>query len=238
VWERFYFAAYTIATLGLGDFRPAGAGAQAATALAALTGLVLFTLAISYVTFVVSAVVGVRAFASDVFALGSTGAEAAAALVVDGTAGTTVTTVSALSGQLTTLAQQHRAYPLLHAFRARSPDLATAPAVGILVDTVVILSALTTRSARPPLALRKAVIAAASQYLKNAPRHVRRPEQRPPTPSLPLSTLAECGVGVDVVLLAERLAECDDIRRELAARIAGDGFAWPDLLEEDGGGAA
>lgn len=219
VWERFYFAGYNVATLGNGGYQPTGAGSQLATMAAALSGMLLITLAVSYLTGVISAAVGKRSFASQVTGFGGTGGEVAAGLAVPGTA---VVPLSALSAALSTLAQQHRAYPLLHAYRPRTPELGTAPAVAVLLDATLLLSSAADPAVRVPVGLRRSVVSAVQQFIAHAPVHGG--EDAPPPPQL---DAAELGARVDPALLASLAAECAEVREELARRVAAASHPWP-----------
>ncbi|MDQ6727787.1 MAG: ion channel [Actinomycetota bacterium] len=115
--ERFYFAGYTLTTLGNGAFQPSGPWEWAPVG-AALSGLTLVTLAITFVVPVISAVVGKRRFASEVHALGSTADDIAASLHGAGGFGAALHIVAPLADALATIVEQHRAYPLLHEFRS------------------------------------------------------------------------------------------------------------------------
>ncbi|MCZ2810523.1 ion channel [Modestobacter sp. VKM Ac-2979] len=225
VWERFYFAGYNVATLGNGGYQPAGAGFQLATMASALSGMLLITLAVSYLTAVISAVVGKRSFASQVTGFGSTGAEMAAGLASSGTAFPAVVSLSSLSSTLTTVGQQHRAYPLLHAYRPRSPELGTAPAVAVLLDAVLVLTAAADPADRPPPGVRRSVLSAVQQYVTHAP--TAGGGQAPPAPALDAAEAGRQGLAVDGARLAEQTADCAELRDELSRRITAASYDWP-----------
>ncbi|GAA4746240.1 ion channel [Modestobacter marinus] len=225
VWERFYFAGYNVATLGNGGFQPAGAGFQLATMASALSGMLLITLGVSYLTSVISAVVGKRSFASQVTGFGSTGAEMAAGLATPGTAFPAVVSLSSLSSALTTLGQQHRAYPLLHAYRPRTPELGTAPAVAVLLDAVLALSSAADPADRPPAGLRRSVLSSVQVYVAHAP--TAGGDQAPPAPALEAAELDRQGLAVDPERLAEQTAACAELRDELSRRITAASYDWP-----------
>ncbi|WP_236830587.1 potassium channel family protein [Blastococcus sp. KM273128] len=226
IWERFYFAGYSVATLGNGGFQPAGAGFQLATMAAALSGMLLITLGVSYLTSVISAVVVKRSFASQITGLGRTGAEVAAGLATPGSVVPAVVPLSSLSSTLTTLGQQHRAYPLLHDYRPRSAELGTAPSVAVLLDATLLLSAAADPDDRLPAGLRRSVESAAQQYVEHAP--ATGGEHAGPAPALDPAALDRAGLRLDAGELAARTAECADLRDELARRIEAAGYGWPD----------
>ena len=67
-----YFAGFTLFTLGLGDFRPAGSGWQIVTAACAANGLLALTMAVTYLMPVLSAATAKRQLAAGIHCLGST----------------------------------------------------------------------------------------------------------------------------------------------------------------------
>ena len=70
--ETFYFAGYTVFTLGNGDFAPRAYPWTVLTAVAAGTGLIVITLAITYLIAVLAAVVEKRTLAASLADLGGT----------------------------------------------------------------------------------------------------------------------------------------------------------------------
>jgi hypothetical protein len=176
-WQRVYFAGYSVVTLGNGAYRPLGAGSELATVAASLTGMALITLGISYVVQVIGAVVAKRSFAAQVRGLGSTPDEVAAN-VLSGSGSVGFHAISQLGASLTTIAQQHRAYPLLHAFRSREHPNELADAVELLVDSVLHLDAVAGPQRRPPQSLKHSVTAAAEAYLAAAPPGLEGPDVR------------------------------------------------------------
>ncbi|WP_236824825.1 MULTISPECIES: potassium channel family protein [unclassified Blastococcus] len=225
LWERFYFAGYSIATLGNGGYQPDGAGSQLATMAAALSGMLLITLGVSYLTSVISAVVVKRSFAAEVTGFGQTGADMAAGLTTPGSVVPAVVPLSSLSSTLSTLGQQHRAYPLLHAYRPRDADLGTAPAVAVLLDATLALSAAADPADRLPAGLRRSVVSAVQQYVEHAP--VTGGEEAGPAPGLDPGAIGRAGLRVDTGQLAALTAECAGLRDELCRRIEAAGYRWP-----------
>src|SRR2546423_1562863 len=72
VWTRFYFAATTVSTLGLGDYRPLGIFWQILVGICGASGFLFFTLALSYIVPVVSATTQKRQVALCIWSLGRT----------------------------------------------------------------------------------------------------------------------------------------------------------------------
>ena len=138
-WERIYYTGYVISTLGNGEFRPGGATWQLLTVAAALSGLALITLSITYVTPVMDAVVQKRQVAKTIIGLGATPAD----VIGNGWNGQgfqpLTTHLANLTPELTGLAQQHMAYPILHYFHAVDRTTALPPAIAVLEDALTLL---------------------------------------------------------------------------------------------------
>lgn len=147
--ERLYVAGFSISTVGLGDFRPMGAGMQLAINLAGLSGLVLATLAISYLVPVVSAVLERRQQAGELWALGPDPQR----LLLAGWDGTDF---SSLSPTLTSVApgvlltaERHNAYPVLHYFHGGEPSIAFPVRVAALDEALGLLRGAIAPEVRP-----------------------------------------------------------------------------------------
>jgi len=112
-----YFTGFLVVTLGTGDFVASTSWWRVLTDVAAFSGLFLVTLAITYLTSVVSAVVARRTLAIHVNALGGSATDILAR-GWDGerfSPGFTQHLVM-LTDKLTMSAEQHLAYPVLHYF--------------------------------------------------------------------------------------------------------------------------
>lgn len=137
--DRFYFTGYTVFTLGNGEFRPGGGAWQLATVAATGTGLVLVTLAITYLVPVASAVGERRQLASYVSALG----EDAGDILVrawDGAGfGSLTQHLLALAPQVNAARQHHLTYPVLHYYHSADRSSAVAPS---LVNLALVVEAL------------------------------------------------------------------------------------------------
>ncbi|MBN2621853.1 MAG: two pore domain potassium channel family protein [Acidimicrobiales bacterium] len=127
--ERLYFTGYTVFTLGNGEYRPGLGWWQILTVVATATGLVLVTLAITFLVPLAGAAAGRRQLASTVASLG----EGPHAIVANAWTGRGFGTLSQHLVALTSLVhatrQEHLTYPMLHFFHSETPG--SAAAVGI-----------------------------------------------------------------------------------------------------------
>ena len=128
-WSNVYFVGYSLITLGVGDYVPASPVFQVATVVAAMNGFFLFTLSVTYLVPVVSAVVQARQLAAQIFLLGESPEEIADWLRRHGSLA--VQQVNSLAAPIVLLSQHHFAYPVLTYFASyrRSNSIAVALAV-------------------------------------------------------------------------------------------------------------
>lgn len=185
--DRLYFVGYTIFTLGNGDYKPNGGGWQLATTLAAGSGLLAITLAITYLLSVVSAAVSGRSFASQVSGM----ADSAAGAVAGGWSGTSYAALAyplqSLSSEASKLAEQYLAYPVLQYFHSEDPSKSPILALASLEQVVAVARHGVPADCRPPLVLLTSATSAISNVLEALPERLVQPAEDPlPEPSLEL----------------------------------------------------
>lgn len=224
--ERIYFTGYTISTLGNGELRPGGAVWQAFTVAASVTGLALITLAITYVTPVMSAVVTKRRVARMIVALGPAPAD-----VLDkGWDGQSFQRIAShltnLAPTLADLAQQHMAYPVLHYFHAAERSTALAPAVAVLDDTLTLLRfGVAPANRLDPVTLHTTMDAIDVLLAALQTAHLQQSDHVPKVPSL---TVLE-RLDVPTVGEEEYRASADEVadrRALLLGFVENDGWSW------------
>lgn len=69
-WERLYFTAYTISTLGMGNFKPTSASFEMLTGVFSIFGFIFFTTSMTYFISVSSALVNKRTITKSIINLG------------------------------------------------------------------------------------------------------------------------------------------------------------------------
>jgi hypothetical protein len=229
VLDTVYYVGFTISTLGVGDFVAAGPGWRLLTAIASFTGLVLVTLAITYLLAVVSAVVARRSLAVHITALGDTAAAVVTGAWADGRFSPAfVSHLVALTAQVAATAEQHLAYPVLHYFSSRQPESAAPPALARLDDALLLLRVGVVARARPDPAAVEPLRRALNRYLAAvAVTSAARQESAPP-PVPDLGALKAAGIPVVAdEEFAARLAGESDRRYRLRSFVAADGWNWP-----------
>ncbi|SFC50021.1 hypothetical protein SAMN04488102_10870 [Alkalibacterium subtropicum] len=140
IWyERVYFTGYTIFTLGIGDYSPQPGFWQVATAVSSGIGILFLTLGASYVINVVGAVVQKRSFARSITGLGMSSEEILRFAWNGKDFHQLDLVLMEASSEISTLTQQHQAYPLLHYYHSETPEEASAIGIAILDDLLSLL---------------------------------------------------------------------------------------------------
>ena len=221
-WARLYFTAFTISTLGIGDYRPSGAVFQMLTGFAAITAFGLATLVITYVASLNSAVASKRRFARQVLGLGSSPVNILHANWTGRDFGLLESELQSLTGSVHGLVEEQLTYPLLHYFSTRQRSAAFWPALATLNEVVLLLDNYVSHEHRPaPLALHP-LQRAIDGYLEVLPRAPMDHPSHPPQPAI--RELRETGIQV---VSASRPSEEDLLRRKtIHAVLERQGWKW------------
>ncbi|SEV88783.1 potassium channel family protein [Halobacterium jilantaiense] len=225
--NRLYFVAYTMFTMGNGDYYPPTGGWQVAASLTTASGMLFVTMGVSYVFSVLSAVTEKRSFASSVTGLGDS-AEAAVETGWDagGFRGLDLP-LNSLATELDTLATQHKAYPILHYYHSEEATQASAMGVAIFDEALTVLRFGVQRDAQPNRALVANARSAVDNYLETLNESFFDPAANAPDPP-DLDRVQEAGV--PTVQDEEFAAAVDgqaDRRRKLLGVVHSDAWRWP-----------
>lgn len=220
IGDSVYFAVTTLFTLGPGDVLPATGLGQILTGAAAVNGLILVTLAITYVVPVVTAVTDRRIQAATLSSHGATAPEIYSTLrEEDGESQLNDLVRDAATGIRTT-AQRHLAYPVLHYFHSSSRRTAFAPSVAAFTEAVL---AIADGSSQLHSAIGASYLAAVEELLDVTEHHIK-PHLDTDPPRLPNSETAQAQSWT-------RPARAHDLlRRRLAALVADSGWSWRDAV--------
>ncbi|SDX90416.1 Ion channel [Modestobacter sp. DSM 44400] len=228
VFDVAYYAGFSVSTLGVGDFVADAPTWRLLTSVASFSGLVVITLAITYLLSVVSAVVSRRALATRIHALG----DSAGDIVARGWDGENfsplfVQQLLNLPQELAAVAEQHLAYPVLQYFRSRYAATSAPLAFARLDDAMLLLEAAVAASARPSSVAVAPVRRVINRYVQTAgaTSAIRRSEPPPPSPAL--HALVEAGIPLgDPADLDRRVAADRTRRQKLRQLVHGDGRSW------------
>ena len=222
---KVYFAGYTIFTLGNGDYAPTGAW-RLVTVVANAGGLVMVTLAITYLAPLLSAVVEKRALAGRISVLGRTVEELVRKLTSSG-ADEVRTELSFFPNEVLLLKERHIAYPVMHYFQSRDRDASIALNLAVLSEALTVVC----DGAEDPDPL---LTAAAEKIRGSVERLVDALEpwfmtDEPETPAPPsLDILRKTGVrSRSPDSFIARVQERNDVRRQLRWMVEDTGSSWP-----------
>ena len=224
-WERVYYVGYTLFTLGMGDFVPAGDGARMLTVAMNALGMFMVTLGVTYLLPVISASVGARSFGSSVLSLGETPAE----VIVEAWDGERVRLDDELRGlasDLSTLAHQHLAYPVLHLFHSADLSASAPRAVAVADGTLGLLEAVDATAA-PAAPARRQLRSAIDRYVDTFGAQVGNAPEPPPSPQLDALERAGIPLVCDQAHLDLLLQTDEDRRRRLHGVLDAAGVAPP-----------
>ena len=223
---RFYFVGYLLFTAGLGDYVPNGGIWQFLAVLTNLAGLLLATLAITYILSIISAVVQKRAFASQVCGLGRSAAE----IVASGWNGQDLRDLdlplSALGTQLAQISEQYRAYPVLQYYHPGRPERSPVVAVARLEDALTLIRFGVPAEHRPSRAVLRSARASVQSFVDALPpAFVHAAPEAPPDPdlaavaALSVPTLSHGDYVKDVRDLSQR-------RKRILGGVRNNGWNW------------
>ncbi|RBI68190.1 two pore domain potassium channel family protein [Vreelandella sulfidaeris] len=134
--ERAYYTGYTLTTLGYGDYVPGTDGWRTPPVIAAANGFFLFTLSITYILNIITNVIQKRQTALSINALGRDPRQIIAATNDDGKFATLVSQLQPLQQSISTLGQQHLAYPILHYYHSETSSKALSLAIARLYQAI------------------------------------------------------------------------------------------------------
>lgn len=225
---RFYFVGYMMFTAGNGDYVPNGDGWEVAAALTNATGMILVTLAITYLLSVVSAVVAKRAFASQVLGLGSSPSE----FVERGWNGRDFHSLDLplndIASKLPVLAQQYEAYPILQYYHAAKRERSPIVAVAVLDEALTILCYGVSEKVRPNAAVLHSIRSAIASLLETMPSaFIKEAPDPPPAPE----TRRISDKNIPIMASSEfesKVAELSGRRKDLLGLVCNDGWTWED----------
>lgn len=217
-WDTLYYAGYTVSTLGTGDVVPAGPVGQMLTVVASITGLLVLTMAITYLVPVLRAAADRRILASTIHALGTSPQQIADNLWPDAATGRHDDVVRELTQSVRHMTQAHSSYPVLHFFSARHVELALAPNVTALDEALAtVVGEDPSEAPLPERCLYQAISSLLDALMASFVRV--DVQDTPPPPALH---------GIDGPQRAER-------RRRLSAWCTDDGWTWEDAVASSSG---
>ena len=229
VVSKIFFTGYTLSTLGLGDIEPNGDFWEVLTAVLSFTGLILISIAITYLIPVVSAEIEKRKISVFITTLGCSVDE----ILVNYWNGKNFKELELPFQNLTHMvihhAQNHKVYSVLHFFHTSNKKEAFVLNITNLDETLTILLHRIPEENRPSYNIMMALRKAISSYLVTLPTAYITPAAEAP-PQLLLAALDTNNIPIipmnEVVYDLENLS---NRRKLLLGLIHDDGWQWEDI---------
>jgi hypothetical protein len=225
--DTVWYVAYTMFTVGNGDFYPNGAIWQFFSSLIGIGGMLLITLSVTYILQVVSAVVNKRAFASQVTSI-SKNAEGFLKEQWNGEGfGAIELQMQSLSTQLATLTEQHLAYPILNYYHAAKFENSLAVAIAIYDDALTLIAAGVKKDYHPPTTILTSGRQTINRFLHTLQAaFIKAARDSPPPPDL--NKLKEANIPtVSEEEFQQKLKGLQERRKLISGMIKNDAWHWP-----------
>lgn len=233
--EKLYYAAFTLSSLGVGDFTATTDFWRIITGVAGFSGLVFITASITYFVPVLSAVGQKSKFCTYLHSMGKTPQE----ILINSWNGADFSLFLDKASDLTQMLAEHslnhHAYPVIHYFHSSKPELSIAPTVVLLNETLQLLHSVVAKDVVADKLSVAMLQAAIDQYINVVEGNflkVDSNEDEMPEPDL--HALLEKGIP-----LRERTLNGDDKlkpflerRKLLTNLLVKDGWTWRDVYGE------
>lgn len=226
-----WYVAYTMFTVGNGDFLPQADLWQVLSALVAFTGMGMVTLAVTYMLQIISALVNKRSLASQITSIAHTAEDFVIAQWTGNGFGAIELQLTSISSQLSTLNEQHLAYPILHYYHAQKSQKSTAVAIVILDDALTLLQECMEQEYMPNETITKSCRATIKSYLETLrSAYIQAADEVPDLPDW--EKMKAAGVPICSKTEAEqRFRQHDERRKVLLGMNRDAAWKWPTELE-------
>ena len=226
IWGRIYFVAYTITTLGRGDYQPSSTIWHLLTGLAAANGFFLVTFSIAYLFPLVSAATEKRILAVAISCLGGTADEIITKAWNGKDFGNLEQHLINLTPLIVGLGEKHLTYPVLHyfhtPFRARCLPLS----IVALDEAMSLLQYAVPLEQRPDPASLTPLRRACAAFLTTLQSDYIKPSGREPS-LIPLELLRKKGIPtLDDLTYIKAMKKINKRRKLLLALVENDGWSW------------
>ena len=225
--DAFWFAGYTMFTVGNGDFSPQTDFWQVISSIVAISGMLMVTLSVTYILQIVSAVVNKRSFANTVIGIGQTPEEFVIKQWTGDGFGAFELQLNSLNQQLSQLTDQHLAYPILNYYHAEKYENSMGVAVAVFDEALSIVEKGVQEKYHPALTIlstgRKTVSSFIdslqsafihpSKDVPDAPDYQKLKEQNIPM-------ISESAFKTEIEKISSR-------RKSLAGMVENDAWHWP-----------
>jgi hypothetical protein len=224
-----WYVAYTMFTVGNGDYSPQGSWWQIISGVVALTGMSTVTLGITYLLQVLSAVVNKRTFASQVLSIGRSAEEMLLSQWDGKGFGSIELQLSSWSSQLSRLTEQTLAFPILHYYHAARMEKSSAVALTVLDEALTIIAFGIEKQYQPAPTILLGARQSIRSYLDTLQSAFISPSEEVPHPP-DLSRLREADIPmVGDEIFSRELTKRQVRRQLLLGMVQNAAWSWPPL---------
>ncbi|MGK7389395.1 MAG: potassium channel family protein [Candidatus Cyclobacteriaceae bacterium M2_1C_046] len=225
--DVFWYIGYCMFTVGNGDSSPNGSFWQIASTFVAMSGMLIVTLSVTYILQVISAVVNKRSFANQVISIGKTPEEFVCEQWNGDGFGAIELQMVSLTGKLSTLTEQHLAYPILNYYHAAQYENSVAVAVAIYDDALTIISKAVPEKHHPPTTILTSGRRTIDSFIKTLKAaFIEASEESPPQPNLDKIRKDNIPIESEEVF-NKALKDLEQRRKLLYGAIKNDAWHWP-----------
>lgn len=226
IWGRIYFTAYTLTTLGRGDYLPQSTFWHLLTGLAAANGFFLVTLSIAYLFPIISAATQKRTLSVYLASLGGTGDEILTNTWNGKDFGNLDQHLIALTPLISELGEKHLTYPVLHYFHNRERTRCLPLSIAAFDEALTLLEYAVLEEHRPDPAALNTARRACAAFLKTLRSAYLEPSNYEP-PLIPLELLKIKGIPtISDRAFKQATTHITKRRRLLLALVQNDGWSW------------
>ena len=226
IWGRIYFTAYTLTTLGRGDYQPQTTSWHLLTGLAAANGFFLVTLSIAYLFPIISALTQKRILARYISSLGGTADDILAKAWNGKDFGNLDQHLISLAPMIVGLGEKHLAYPVLHYFHSRERSRCLTLSIAAFDEALTVLQYAIPANYQPDPASLIPARRACAAFLQTLKSAYLEPSDREP-PLTPLELIRNQGIPtVSDCQFLQATSHINRRRRLLLSLVTSDGWSW------------
>ena len=232
VLEKFYYAGFTLSTLGVGDFIASSTAWRLITSVAAFSGLVFITASITYFVPVLSAVNLQSKLSLYISSMGQCPQQ----ILINSWNGKDFSpffdNVSDLCQMLMHHTLNHHSYPVIHYFHNNQPKLSIAPAIALLHETHQLLKLAVPKEVRGSEVKMSMLQTALDSYLdmvKGSFLKDPSPKEKAPTPDLRKLEEHHIPLREKEAIEQSFLHDLRDQRELMVAILEMDGWSWREV---------
>lgn len=230
IMEKFYYVGYTLSTLGIGDFNATSNIWRILSVIVSISGLLIITLAITYLIPLLDAVLNKRKICAYISFLGRDPEE----IIIKGWNGSDLSRLDQqfekLGWEILDLKEKHLLYPVLHYFHSKEKRFVSPIMFSILDEAISMILGSPHLKQRINITNLLILRSALDEYLETLEgTYIYSSEETPPIPNF--ERLNEL-LNIDTKPIHNYFQENESRRKLLNGMIEADGWRWEEIRED------